>query len=66
MSYSVKLPLKREKFFKDVVNLEDKELIEKYFPENLKTKTKRIIRIALAKTKLYKPVKRLAKKFLGK
>ena len=66
MTDSVKMPLKRAEFFNDIIELEDKKVFEKYFPENLKTRIKRIIRITLAKTKLYKPVKKFAKKILRK
>ncbi len=47
----------REKFLNDANTLNGKELFDKYFPINAKCKLKKLARIVLLKTKLYKTVK---------
>lgn len=60
---SVKLPKNREQFFEDLNNLEFEKLIKKYFPNTLKCRLEKNIRIILIKTKIYKPILKLGKKF---
>lgn len=66
MYNSVSFPSKREVFFEDINKLEEKEFFKKYFPNTLKTRLEKYIRIILAKTGLYKKIKSVAKRILGK
>ena len=66
MYSSVNYPSKRNKFFEDINKLLERDFFEKYFPNNLKAKTEKSIRVILVKTGLYKRIKVLAKKILGK
>lgn len=66
MLNSVELPTKREQFFKDINKMEEQEFFHKYFPDSLKVKCERNIRILLTKTGIYKKVKRLLKRMLKK
>ncbi len=66
MSHSVEIPAKREAFFRDMNRMEEKDFFEKYFKDTVKVKCERSIRIILAKTGVYKNIKRLAKKILKK
>jgi len=52
---------KRELFFNDLNVLSGKELFDKHFHSSLKSKAKRYIKIALAKTNLYKRIKKIKK-----
>lgn len=63
MTNSVSYNIQREKFFKDI---NDEDLIEKYFPITLKTRLNSFVRKSLSVTGLYSSVKSLAKKVLGK
>lgn len=54
---------KREEFFKDANQLENKELFEKYFPDTIKVKIERYARTVLVKTGIYKKILSLGKKF---
>lgn len=65
MYKSVKINPNRAQFWKDINSMEEKEVIEKYFPINtLKVKSERIIRRTLSKTKFYKTTKKFVKKIL--
>ena len=55
---------KRKEFFEDINKMDEKEFFNKYFPNTLKTKVEKIIRTKLAKTKMYKNIKKIAKKIL--
>ena len=66
MSHSVELPAMREEFFKDINQMEEKDFFEKYFKDTVKVKCERSVRIFLAKTGIYKNIKRLAKRILKK
>lgn len=59
----VKMNNRREEFFEDVNKLEDKELFEKYFPNNLKVKIERVARTVLVRTGIYKKILNIGKKF---
>lgn len=59
----VKRNEKREEFFKDANQLENKELFEKYFPDTLKVKIERYARTVLVKTGIYKKILNFGKKF---
>lgn len=54
---------KREEFFKDAIALKEEELFNKYFADTFKIKLERYGRIILLKTKLYKPILNIGKKF---
>ena len=66
MSNSVNYPSKRNQFFEDINIMQERKFFEKYFPDTLKVKVERNIRVFLAKTGLYKKIKSGAKKILGK
>lgn len=66
MNNSVNVPSNRKNFFYDINKLDEKTFFCKYFPNGIKTKIKKCIRVGLAKTNIYKPVKRIAKKILRK
>ncbi len=66
MTNSVNLPEKRKDFFADINKLDEEAFFKKYFPDSLKVKVERFIRITLIKTGIYKKVKTLAKKILRK
>ena len=46
--------------------MNNKDFFEKWFPDSLKVKLERCIRIFLAKTGIYKEIKKIAKKVLGR
>lgn len=62
MFQPVKINSNRTKFFEDSKKLTEKELFEKYFPDNIKTKIERNARIVLLKTGIYKQILNLGKK----
>ena len=66
MYYSVSVNRKRKEFFYDINNMKEKNFFNKYFPNNLKTKTEKIVRVNLAKTNVYKDVKKIVKKMIRK
>lgn len=66
MTNSVKVPSNRKNFFKDIDKMDDMMFFNKYFSNGIKTKVKKSIRVGLAKTNIYKPVKKMAKKLLRK
>lgn len=66
MRHSVELPEKRKEFFEDINKMQEFEFFEKYFKDSLKVKCERSVRTILAKTGIYKNIKRIAKKILRK
>ena len=66
MTNSVKYNSKRNDFFEDANKLSEKELFNKYFPINLKTKINSAIRKFLSITGMYSSIKSMAKKVLKK
>lgn len=66
MLYSVELPEKRKDFFEDINKIPEDKLFKKYFPDNIKVKIERFIRISLIKTGIYKKIKAFVKKILKK
>ena len=66
MLFSVKMNSDRERFFNDIHQMPEKNIFDKYFPDNLKIKIERNIRIFLIKTGSYKTIKKVAKKILKK
>ena len=66
MLYSVEKNPKRKTFFEDLNNMEEKDFFVKWFPNNLKVKVERFIRIFMVKTGIYKKIKSLLKKILRK
>lgn len=63
MFQSVKRNARREEFFKDANQLENKELFEKYFPNTMKVKAERMARTILVRTGIYKKILKVGKKF---
>lgn len=66
MFHSIAINQNREQFFHDANNLEPKLLFNKYFPETLKVRMERMIRIFCYKTGIYKQAKKIVKKVLRK
>ena len=66
MLCSVQLNTDRDKFFKDLNEMDEKKFFETWFPDSIKVKLERVIRISMVKTGVYKNVKKIAKKVLGK
>lgn len=66
MLHSVEMNDKREQFFKDINEMKEEEFFKKWFPDTIKVKAERIVRITMAKTGVYKSIKKLAKKILRK
>lgn len=66
MQYSVNVPKNRDEFFRDLENLEEDDFWRKWFPNTIKVRLEKNIRVGLVKTGLYKKIKNLAKKILGK
>ena len=64
MYNSVSMNIKRKEFFKDINNMEEKEFFNKYFPNGVKVRIEKKVRTYLAKTGLYKKIKKIAKKIL--
>ena len=63
MTNSVNYNSKRKEFFE---NINDDNVLEKYYPTNFKTKINSFVRKTLAVTGVYSCVKSLAKKILRK
>lgn len=57
---------RRADFFSDCLNMKEKEFFEKWLPMTGKVKVERMIRSICEKLGIYRPVKRLARKVLGK
>lgn len=66
MLHSVQLPEKRKAFFEDINKMTEDKFFKKYFPDSIKVKLERTIRIFLIKTGLYKNIKSLVKGILKK
>lgn len=65
MYSSVKENPKRTELWTAVNTLKPKEVVERYFPTNtIRVKTEKMIRTTLAKTTMYKKVKKIIKKLL--
>ena len=66
MFHSVNMNNKRESFFADAQTMSVGSLAKKYFPDSLKVKIERFVRITTFKLGIYSKVKKIAKKLLGK
>lgn len=66
MFYSVPISEKRSRFMEDATLLDGQELFRKWFPETIKVRVERMIRITLIKSGIYAPAKRFAKSLLRK
>lgn len=66
MIHSVEKNEKREQFFKELSDMEEEKFFEKWFPDTIKVKMERFLRKTMAKTGIYKIVKRNVKKILKK
>lgn len=66
MLNSVEMNEERILFFKDLNELDENTFFEKWFPDSIKVKIERNIRIFMAKTGIYKSVKKIIKKILRK
>jgi len=56
----------RAQFFKDLNEMEAGAFFKKWFPDSFKVKTERFIRHSTERLGIYRPLKRLARKILGK
>lgn len=66
MFHSVPVPVNRSGFMEDAAVMEDGDLFKKWFPETVKVKMERTIRIALIRLGIYASAKRIAKALLRK
>ncbi len=66
MYNSVQINVHRTEFFEDMNSMNEPEFFKKYFPDSLKVKFERRIRIFLTKTGIYKKTKKIVKKVLNK
>lgn len=66
MLHSVNLNEKRGQFFEDINKMEINDFFKKWFPDSIKVKLERTIRVGMAKTGVYTKVKKIVKKMLGK
>ena len=57
---------RREEFFKDLNTMEEIEFFKKYFPNNIRVKSEKMVRKILIKTKLNDKVKNMVKKIIKK
>ncbi len=57
---------KREEFFKDANELEPRKFFRKWAPDTLKVKFERFVRHTTEKLGLYRPIKKLVRRILGK
>lgn len=62
MFNSVKYNSKRNDFFKDLNNQETEYIIKKYFPNKIKNRLEKNVRVFLIKIGIYKPLIKLGKK----
>ena len=62
MFNSIKYNSKREEFFKDLNNQESNTLLEKYFPNRIKNKVEKNIRLLTIKIGLYSFLIKIGKK----
>ena len=66
MLHSVEKNNRREDFFRDLNELSEELFFQKWFPDTIKVKFERVVRVTMAKTGIYKIIKRTAKKILRK
>lgn len=66
MFHSVPISENRSHFMEDAASMEGQKLFEKWFPETMKVKMERTIRVALIKSGIYAPAKRFAKALMRK
>lgn len=66
MLQSVEMNEKRTKFFKDLNEMNEEEFFRKWFPDTIKVKVERTARVTMARTGVYKCIKKIAKKVLRK
>lgn len=66
MLHSVEMNERRTQFFKDLNGMKEEDFFKKWFPDTIKVKAERIVRVTMAKTGVYKSIKKLAKKILRK
>ena len=64
--HSVPQNEKRNEFFKDVNNMDDKEFFDKWFPKTLKVRASYLIRNVGMKLGIFPFIKKYAKKILGR
>ena len=57
---------RRKDFFSDLQSMQFDDLVEKWFPDSLKVKFERFIRVSFEKLGIYRPTKRFMRKILGK
>lgn len=57
---------KREKFFEDINNIDEKEFFDKYFPITIKVRSEKLVRRILIRTGLNDKVKNTVKKIIKK
>ena len=66
MLHSVETNEKRTQFFKELNKMNESDFFRKWFPDTIKVKIERTVRVTMAKTGVYKCIKKLAKKILRK
>lgn len=66
LTHSVELNPNRKEFFEDFLRMETKEVFEKWFPDTIKVRIERVGRYACERMGIYRIVKRIARKMLGK
>lgn len=66
MLQSVEMNEKRTNFFKDLNEMNEEEFFKKWFPDTIKVKVERTARVTMARTGVYKCIKKIAKKVLRK
>lgn len=66
MTSSVPMNGSRSAFFKDAAAMESEAFFRKWFPDTIIIKCYRFIRHTLMRLHLYRPIKRMAKKILGR
>lgn len=64
MVKSVPRPAKRDEFFKDYESMDFGELMEKWFPDNLKVRMNSFLRMTAFRLGIYNPAKRMVKRIL--
>ncbi len=64
--HSIKENTRRSEFFEDLNNKQYYEVIDKWFPDSIKVKTERFIRVSFEWLGIYRPAKRFVRKVLGK
>ena len=66
MLHSVEKNPRRKMFFEDLNEMKEEKFFAKWFPDTIKVKIERFVRIFMVKTGIYKKIKRLVKKMLRK